>query len=97
MADRKAHCFDGAVFAAAALALSQTAVAKEVTSTLKVSGWHCAACAGKTESSLKKVSGVKSAKADKATSSVTVTFDDATVKPADLEGAVAAAGYKVAP
>lgn len=80
---------------AAALALSSTAFAKEATTTLKVSGWHCGGCGAKTEKALTGVKGVTAAKADKASNSVTVTYDDATAKPADLEGAIAAIGYKV--
>ena len=84
------------LLAAAVLSLSSVALAKEVTSTLKVSGWHCAACSGKTESELRKVSGVKTAKADRKAGSVTVTYDDATATPQALEQAVATAGYSVA-
>lgn len=80
---------------AALLALGGTAFAKEATTTLKVSGWHCAACSAKTETALKGVKGVTQAKADKATNSISVTFDDAATKPADLENAIASAGYKV--
>jgi copper chaperone CopZ len=80
---------------AASLAVVSVASAKETTATFKVSGWHCAGCAGKTETAVKAVKGVVTAKGDKATNSVTVTFDDAVAKPADIEGAIAAKGYKV--
>jgi copper chaperone CopZ len=80
---------------AAVLALSGTAFAKEATTTMKVSGWHCAACSGKTESAVKAVKGVQTAKADKATNTLTVTYDDAATQPAEVEKAVVAAGYKV--
>lgn len=80
---------------AASLALSAPAFAKEISTTMKVGGWHCGGCAGKTEKALKGVKGVTGAKADKATNSVTVTYDDAAASPADLEKAVAEIGYKV--
>src|SRR3954466_2483628 len=85
------------LIAAVALAagLSTAAFAAPKTETLKVSGWHCAGCAIRTESTLKDVNGVTTAAADKKKSQVTVTYDDAKVTRADLEKAVADSGYKV--
>jgi copper chaperone CopZ len=62
---------------------------------LKVSGWHCAGCAARTESSLKDLKGVTTAAADKRKMEVTVTYDDSKVKRADLEKAVADSGFTV--
>jgi Cu+-exporting ATPase len=84
----------GAALAATVL-FSNVALAKEATSTMKVSGWHCGGCGAKTEAALKKVKGVSAAKADRDASTVTVTYDDAQAKPADLEAAIAALHYKV--
>lgn len=71
-------------------------MAKEATTTLSVSGWHCGGCSAATEASLKKVGGVSSAKADLGSGTVKVTFDDSKATVADLEKAVEKAGYKVA-
>jgi copper chaperone CopZ len=83
------------VVAAVCCAWSSSAFAKETTTTMKVSGWMCAGCPGKTESALKDVPGVKTVKVDKEKSTATVTYDDAKAKPADLEKAVASAGFSV--
>jgi len=64
-----------------ASALSFGALAAEKTDTIKVSGWHCGGCAARTEAALKDVKGV------------TVTYDDAKVKRADLEKAIADSGF----
>lgn len=81
------------VFAAG---LSTAAFAAQKTETLKVSGWHCAGCSSKTEAALKDVKGVTTATADKNKKEVTVTYDDAKVKRADLEKAIADSGFDVA-
>ena len=83
-----------AVFAGAMM-LAGSAMAKEATTTLKVSGWHCGGCAARTESALKGLDGVTSASADKTKKEVTVTYDDAKVKVADLEKAITDSGYTV--
>ena len=80
---------------ALAAGLSGAAVAAEKTETLKVSGWHCAGCSAKTEAALKDVKGVTSASADKHKNQVTVTYDDAKAKRADLERAIADSGFTV--
>ena len=85
------------LIAAVALAagLSTAAFAAPKTETLKVSGWHCAGCAARTESALKDLNGVSTAAADKKKQEVTVTYDDSKVKRADLEKAVADSGFTV--
>jgi copper chaperone CopZ len=70
-------------------------MAMESTTTLKVSGWHCNGCSGATEASVKKVNGVKSAKATLEKGTLEVTWDEAKASVADLEKAVEKAGYKV--
>ena len=78
-----------------ALVLSGAAFAGEKTETLKVSGWHCAGCAAKTETALKELKGVQSVSADKTKKLVTVTYDDSKLKRADLEKAVSDSGFEV--
>ena len=76
-----------------AAGLSTAALAAEKTETIKVSGWHCAGCAARTESALKDVKGVTAVASDKTKKIVTVTYDDAKVKHADLEKAIADSGF----
>ena len=84
------------IAAVAGLALAAApAFAKEASTTLKVKGWHCAGCGAKTENALKKVDGVTVAKADKASNTVTVTFDDEKTNIGALEAAVVAMHYKI--
>jgi mercuric transport protein len=71
------------------------AFAGEKTETIKVSGWHCGGCAAKTETALKDVKGVQSVTSDKEKKEVVVKYDDAKVKHADLEKAIADAGFSV--
>jgi len=78
-----------------AAGLSTAALAAEKTETIKVSGWHCGGCAARTESALKDVKGVSTVTADKTKKAVTVTYDDAKAKRADLEKAIADSGFSV--
>lgn len=71
------------------------AFAKDTTTTLKVSGWHCEGCSAATEQTLKKIDGVKAVKTDIGQGTAQVTYDDAKVSVADLQGAVEKIGYKV--
>jgi Cu+-exporting ATPase len=75
--------------------LAGAAFAAEKTESLGVSGWHCGGCAAKTESALREVKGVRTASADKTKKQVTVTYDDTQAKRADLEKAIAEAGFSV--
>lgn len=81
---------------AIALGLSSAVLAAEKTETLKVEGWKCEKCPGKTEAKLKAVNGVESATADRAKGNVVVKYDDSKAKHADLEKAVADSGFSVA-
>jgi copper chaperone CopZ len=78
---------------ALALGLGGVALADEKTETLKVTGWHCGGCANKTEAFLKKLDGVKTASASVDKKEVTVKYDDKKVTHAQLEKAVADAGF----
>jgi Cu+-exporting ATPase len=73
--------------------LSFAAFAADKTETIKVSGWHCGGCAARTEAALKEVKGVTAVAADKTKHEVKVTYDDAKVKRADLEKAIADSGF----
>lgn len=79
-----------------ATAISFGSLAAEKTETIKVTGWHCAGCSAKTESALTEVKGVKTAVADKTNNQVRVTYDDSKVKRADLDKAIADAGFTTA-
>ena len=85
-----------AAFALSASVLSSSAFAAEKTETIKVAGWHCGGCAARTESALQDVKGVSAVKSDKTKKEVTVTYDDATAKRADLDKAIADSGFAVA-
>jgi copper chaperone CopZ len=78
-----------------AAGFSTAAFAAEKTETIKVSGWHCGGCAARTESALKDVKGVSTVAADKTRKVVTVTYDDAKARHADLEKAIADSGFSV--
>ena len=85
-----------AIVFAIALGFSTAALAATQTETIKVSGWKCDKCPGKTEAKLKAVPGVQSASADREKGHVTVKYDDSKAKHADLEKAVADSGFSVA-
>ena len=85
-----------AIVFAIALGFSTAALAAAKTETIKVSGWKCDKCPGKTEAKLKAVPGVQSASADREKGHVTVKYDDSKTKHADLEKAVADSGFSVA-
>ena len=72
------------------------AFAKDASTTLKVSGWHCEGCSSHTEGELKKLPGVKTVKTDLKAGTAHITFDDSKVTVAEIEKAIATAGYAVA-
>ncbi|MBI5549007.1 MAG: heavy-metal-associated domain-containing protein [Deltaproteobacteria bacterium] len=85
----------GLVVAATLALFSGEAMAKEVSTRLQVSGWHCGGCSAATEAALRKVGGVKAAKAELSQGTVSITYDDSVASLADLEKAVEKAGYQV--
>jgi copper chaperone CopZ len=80
---------------AIALGFSSAVLAAAKTETIKVSGWKCEKCPGKTEAKLKAVNGVESASADREKGQVVVKYDDSKAKHADLEKAIADSGFAV--
>ncbi len=72
------------------------AFAKDASTTIKVSGWHCEGCSSHTEGELKKLPGVKAVKTDLKAGTAQVTYDESKVTLAALEKAITTAGYTVA-
>jgi len=64
---------------------------------IKISGMHCASCALRIESSLKKVPGVHEATVNYATEAAMVEFDSSVAKNGDLHEAINREGYSVEP
>jgi P-type Cu+ transporter len=60
---------------------------------ITIHGMHCASCASNIEKSLKKISGVKSARVSLLLKKGTVEYEDS-VSDDELKKAVARAGYK---
>jgi copper chaperone CopZ len=84
------------VLFAAVLGLSTVAVAAEKSETIKVSGWKCDKCPGKTEAKVKAVNGVESAHADRAKGELHVKYDDSKATRAEIDKAVTDSGFAVA-
>lgn len=64
-----------------------------VTTQFKAGGLHCSSCSMLITMNLEDLSGVESVACDHATGLTTVTYDGATVTPADILSAIEAAGY----
>lgn len=60
---------------------------------LQVTGMHCPSCSMLVEMTLEELDGVEAVACNHATGLTTVTFDETTVEPAALEGAIEAVGY----
>ena len=63
--------------------------------TLSIQGMHCAACELRVENSLLALKGVKSAKASYAKASLNAEYDETLTDVAQMERAIAEAGYTV--
>jgi copper chaperone CopZ len=63
------------------------------TQTFAVEGMTCGGCANGVQRVLSRLNGVSGATVDLASATSTVAYDAATVRPADLQAAVADAGY----
>lgn len=68
-------------------------MAKDVTQDYAVSGWSCQGCGDKTVAAIKKVNGIKEAKADASKNTLTVTFDDEVIKTEAVAEEVKKVGY----
>ncbi|MCC6808959.1 MAG: heavy-metal-associated domain-containing protein [Deltaproteobacteria bacterium] len=67
---------------------SATAFAKDQKATYTVKEWSCEGCAKKSTKALKQIEGVKEVAADLDKKELTVTYDDAKVKEAEIAAAV---------
>lgn len=63
---------------------------------LRVSGMTCGGCEKSVQNALTSHTGVKSAKADRATGVVAIEFDPAVIQRTVLEKAITDAGFQVA-
>ena len=79
----------------AALLFAGAASAAEHVSTLKIGGWHSKGDALKTQLAVQGVKGVKSANPDVPKKTLVVTFEETQATQAQVEKAVADAGYEV--
>lgn len=64
-----------------------------VQGTFAVEGMTCGSCVNGVQRALTRLNGVSGATVDLATATATVAYDSAIVQPADLQAAVADAGY----
>lgn len=63
--------------------------------TIPISGMHCASCAQKIESTLKKLDGITKVNVNFATEKATVEFNEALVNENEINNAIEQLGYKV--
>ena len=82
---------------ASTLLLAGTALAKDVTTQIKVTGMTCEACAVSVQKSLEKTKGVKHAEVSSEKGSATVTYDDAQANEQQLRDAINKTGFKAEP
>jgi mercuric ion binding protein len=82
---------------ASTLLLAGTAIAKDVTTQIKVSGMTCQACAVSVQKSLEKTKGVKHADVNSDKGVASVTYDDAQVNEQQLRDAIDKTGFKAEP
>ena len=76
--------------------IASAGIAAEQTVTIRVQGWHSKGDAWRTESSIRAVKGVREVSTDQGKQQVTVVFDDSAASRAQIEKAVADAGYSIA-
>jgi copper chaperone CopZ len=67
----------------------------EQTVTLKTTGMHCGSCAMLIQMNVGDLAGVSAVKADAASGTTEVTFDDAVVTVDEIAGEIVKAGYGV--
>jgi periplasmic mercuric ion binding protein len=81
----------------AVLLMAAVAMAKEVTTEIKVSGMTCQACAVSVQKSLEKVKGVKRAEVNSDKGLATVVYDDVQANEQQLRDAINKAGFEAQP
>lgn len=87
-------CDSASKGAATAPVDAQTAVsAADQQATIAVEGMTCASCSISIRTTLKKLDGVKAVEASHEKNQVSVTYDPAKVKPAQLVEAISKLGY----
>ena len=62
---------------------------------IPISGMHCASCANRIESTLKKLNGVSNANVNFATEKATVEFDESVISESEINNTIEQLGYKV--
>jgi len=77
--------------------LAGVAVAKQSTTTIKVSGMTCDACAITVKAALSRTKGVKSADVNAGKGLATVVYEDSQVTEQQLVDAVTKTGFKAEP
>ena len=77
------------------LLFAGSAMARDATAQIKVSGMTCGACAVSVRRSLEKTKGVKSADVSVDKGLVTVVYDDGQVNDQQLRDAINKTGFKV--
>ncbi len=85
------------LFAILLLLLSGSAMAKEATAQIKVSGMTCGACAVSVKRGLERTKGVKSADVSAEKGLATVVYDDSQVNERQLRDAINKTGFKAEP
>lgn len=66
-----------------------------MTTTMKISGMHCAGCSGNLQKALARQNGVQEASVDLESATAQVTYDDAVIDLAGLKKAVESVGFDV--
>ncbi len=82
---------------ATTLLLAGTAMARDVTTQIKVSGTTCQACAVSVQKGLEKTKGVKHAEVSSEKRVASVTYDDAQANEQQLRDAINKTGFKAEP
>jgi mercuric ion binding protein len=79
------------------LLMAAVAMAKEVTTEIKVSGMTCQACTVSVQKSVEKVEGVKRADASSDKGLALVLYDDANATEQQIRDAINKTGFKARP
>ena len=79
------------------LLMAAVAMAKEVTTEIKVSGMTCQACTVSVQKSVEKVEGVKRADASSDKGLALVLYDDANANEQQIRDAINKTGFKAQP